>query len=72
MSTKKSDDGNVHQYFSPYSSPYEAFMNYMNVVADLEWRVKKEIEKQALKFKTQQMESLVTMGINNPSLIGSS
>ena len=42
MSTQGNDDGMVHQYFSPYSSPYEAFMNYMNVLADLEWRLKHE------------------------------
>jgi alpha-amylase len=41
MSTKQGQDGNVHQYFSPYSSPYEAFMNYMNVVADLELRLRR-------------------------------
>lgn len=40
MSTKRGSDGNVHQYFSPYSSPYEAFMNYMNVLADVEYRLK--------------------------------
>jgi len=40
MSTKKGSDGNVHQYFSPYSSPYEAFMNYMNVLADVEFRLR--------------------------------
>lgn len=34
MSTKKDDDGNVHAYFSPYPSPYEAFINYMNVLSD--------------------------------------
>ena len=34
MSTKKDDDGNVHSYFSPYPSPYEAFINFMNVVSD--------------------------------------
>lgn len=39
MSTKRGEDGNVHQYFSPYKSPYEAFMNYMNVLADLELRL---------------------------------
>ena len=38
MSTKKNEDGSVHQYFSPYSSPYEAYMNYMNVLADLEMK----------------------------------
>ena len=39
MSTKAGDDGNVHNYFSPYASPYEAFMNYMNVMSDLSLRV---------------------------------
>ena len=34
MSTKPKDDGNVHAYFSPYESPYDAFINYMNVVRD--------------------------------------
>lgn len=43
MSTKKDQDGAVHQYFSPFSSPYEAFMNYINIVSDLELRVKKEV-----------------------------
>ena len=41
MSTKKGSDGDVHQYFSPYSSPYEAFMNYMNVLSDFEIRLNK-------------------------------
>lgn len=44
MSTQKNDDGHVHQYFSPYDSPYEAFMNYMNVLTDLEWRGKHETD----------------------------
>jgi alpha-amylase len=34
MSTKKGPDGTVHNYFSPYPSPYEAFINYMNAVTD--------------------------------------
>jgi alpha-amylase len=34
MSTKKGSDGTVHDYFSPYRSPYDAFMNYMNVLND--------------------------------------
>ncbi|QHN42795.1 polysaccharide deacetylase family protein [Candidatus Mycosynbacter amalyticus] len=39
MSTKWHDDGNIHAYFSPYDSPYDAFLGYMNVVRDLRWRV---------------------------------
>jgi alpha-amylase len=34
MSTKYWADGDVHTYFSPYGSPYDAFINYM-VVLDL-------------------------------------
>ncbi len=40
MSTKKGSDGNVHSYFSPFPSPYEAFINYMNVITDFSMRVK--------------------------------
>ncbi|HET9572074.1 MAG TPA: glycoside hydrolase family 57 protein [Bacteroidales bacterium] len=39
MSTKRSSDGALHQHFSPYESPFEAFTNYMNVVADFCKRV---------------------------------
>ncbi len=35
MCTKWYNDGDVHAYFSPYESPYEAFINYMNVMRDL-------------------------------------
>ena len=34
--TKWCGDGEVHAYFSPYESPYEAFINYMNALTDLE------------------------------------
>ncbi|HEY8935933.1 MAG TPA: glycoside hydrolase family 57 protein [Cyclobacteriaceae bacterium] len=41
MSTKTSADGSVHSYFSPYSSPYEAFINYMNILNDFRVKIKK-------------------------------
>jgi alpha-amylase len=34
MCTKWFSDGDVHKYFNPYPSPYEAFINYMNVLSD--------------------------------------
>lgn len=34
MCTKWFADGDVHAYFSPYESPYDAFINYMNVLKD--------------------------------------
>lgn len=35
MSTKADEDGAVHGYFSPYATPYDAFITFMNVVEDL-------------------------------------
>ena len=39
MATKSAADGEVHAYFSPYESPYEAYMGFMHIVSDLERRL---------------------------------
>lgn len=39
MSTKWHSDGDVHEYFSPYQNPSDAFVNFMNVLDDLSGRV---------------------------------
>lgn len=39
MCTKWSNDGDVHAYFSPYGSPYNAYVNYNNTISDLKWRI---------------------------------
>jgi alpha-amylase len=39
MCTKFFSDGVVHGYFNPYETPYEAFINYMNVLSDFLIRV---------------------------------
>ncbi len=39
MCTKWFNDGDIHAYFSPYDTPYEAFMNYMNAWHDLRFRL---------------------------------
>ncbi len=36
MCTKYFADGDVHKYFNPYESPYDAHIIYMNVIADFE------------------------------------
>lgn len=51
MCTKFWSDGDVHKYFSPYDSPYEAFTTFMNVLTDFEERVKK-----AVGYKTEEKE----------------
>ncbi|RUT79962.1 glycoside hydrolase family 57 protein [Ancylomarina longa] len=42
MCTKFFSDGDVHSYFNPYSSPYDAFINYMNVLSDFQLRIKEK------------------------------
>ena len=39
MCTKFFSDGEVHKSFNPYSTPYEAFINYMNVLSDFKIRL---------------------------------
>jgi alpha-amylase len=34
MCTKYFADGDVHKYFNPYASPYDAYINYMNILDD--------------------------------------
>ncbi len=39
MCTKWMNDGDIHAYFSPYDSPYNAFLYYMNAIRDVRLRV---------------------------------
>jgi alpha-amylase len=41
MSTKHSSDGAVHSYFSPYNTPHDAYLYYINIIADFEIRLNK-------------------------------
>jgi alpha-amylase len=38
MCTKYWADGDVHKYFSPYDSPYDGYINFMNVLDNLRQR----------------------------------
>ena len=39
MCTKYFADAAVHNYFNPYESPYDSYINYMNVLDNLRGRV---------------------------------
>ncbi len=39
MCTKYFADGDVHKYFNPYESPYDSYINFMNVLDNLRTRV---------------------------------
>ena len=43
MCTKFFSDGEIHSRFNPYATPYEAFINYMNVLSDFTIRVNNAI-----------------------------
>jgi len=68
MSTKFFSDGEVHSYFNPYKSPYDAFINYMNILSDFEIRVNAAVQStvddhvarlsKIIKEKDEQLEML--------------
>ena len=39
MCTKYFSDGDVHKYFNPYESPYDSYINYMNILDNLRSRL---------------------------------
>jgi len=57
MCTKWFSDGDVHKYFNPYSSPYDAFINYMNVLSDLFIKVDDELAARKVRKTTKKTAS---------------
>ncbi|SFU33131.1 alpha-amylase [Porphyromonadaceae bacterium KHP3R9] len=57
MSTKHFYDGSMHNKFSPYQSPYDAFNNYMNVLSDFIDRVKAQYPD---SVDNEELNSLLT------------
>lgn len=48
MCTKWFSDGDVHKYFNPYDTPYDAFINFMNILSDFMLRIDEEITRNDL------------------------
>jgi len=46
MCTKWYSDGDVHKYFNPYESPYDAYIFFMNALMDLKLRLKLSLRRQ--------------------------
>jgi alpha-amylase len=51
------DDGAVHSHFSPYETPFMAFTNYMNALADFIVRVE---EQYPLSIENEELDALLT------------
>jgi alpha-amylase len=47
MCTKFFSDGDVHKYFSPYATPHDAFISFMNVFDDLAREVRARLDDQS-------------------------
>ncbi|MDR0955940.1 MAG: glycoside hydrolase family 57 protein [Candidatus Nomurabacteria bacterium] len=56
MCTKWMSDGDVHSYFSPYDSPYDAFLYFMNALRDVRCRLL-QIQDQKVKTAARLAES---------------
>ena len=59
MATKFFSDGAVHAYFNPYATPYDAFMNYMNVLSDFEIRINKCLPSTGEQIQISNLENLL-------------
>jgi len=63
MCTKWFADGDVHKYFNPYDSPYDAYINYMNILSNLKMRcfLHKDLQKVQRLFenKKSQLKTVV-------------
>ncbi len=59
MCTKFFSDGEVHKYFNPYGTPYEAFINYMNVLSDFKIRLNAIVPKSAKDQEIANLKELV-------------
>jgi len=59
MATKFFSDGAVHAYFNPYETPYDAFMNYMNVLSDFEIRVNRCLPDTNEQIQISRLDNLL-------------
>lgn len=59
MCTKFFSDGEVHKYFNPYESPYEAFINYMNVLSDFTLRLDRVVPENQLEQQISNLQKTI-------------
>ena len=78
MCTKFFNDGDVHKYFSPYETPYDAFINFMNALNDLKIRVNEKLDtlnikksklKKSIKKTSTDIQEHDDIHFHNPNFI---
>jgi len=59
MCTKYFSGGEIHNHFNPYDSPYEAFINYMNVLSDFKLRLNALVPENELEIEIAGLNKLL-------------
>lgn len=59
MCTKWFADGDVHKYFNPYESPYDAFIAFMNVINDIQLRIGSFVSKETSRVTEKRNNKFV-------------
>lgn len=57
MCTKWFNDGDVHKYFNPYDTPYDSFINFMNVLNDMAFRLKIDAKQEQPQLPRQWIKA---------------
>ncbi len=60
MSTKYFSDGEVHSYYNPFDSPYEAFINYMNVLSDFKIRLNTIVPLNEVDLEVASLRKIIS------------
>jgi alpha-amylase len=47
MCTKFAGDGTVHSYFNPYQNPYEAYINFQNILSDFTMELNQKLSQES-------------------------
>jgi alpha-amylase len=59
MCTKMFSNGEVHGFFNPFDSPYEAFINYMNILSDFKIRLNSAIPVKKVEQEIAALHQLI-------------
>lgn len=59
MSTKFFSDGEGHSYFNPFDTPFDAFINYMNVLSDFKIRLNTIIPENEVENEIASLNKII-------------
>lgn len=59
MSTKFFSDGEIHAYFNPYESPYDAYINYMNILSDFCIRLNAQVPESSTDQEIVNLSKII-------------